>query len=142
MIWSIFCNFDIHLGSNFLELVSLENYQMGRAICNDGTPAVYYRNPLNGASDSKKLLIFLQGGGMCVPNLHGTADLLNILPNVYFQDTSVNQDAKTTTICAQQPPSPTMTLSSQAIIITSLVLILQSILHSMIIIMVVMSHVN
>ena len=82
MIQSIFCNFDIHLGSNFLDLVSLENYQMGRAICNDGTPAVYYRNPLNGASDSKKLLIFLQGGGMCVPNLQGKADLFNIHPNV------------------------------------------------------------
>ena len=73
MIWSILCNFDIHLGSNFLDLVSLESYQMGRAICNDGTPAVYYRNPLNGASDTKKLLIFLQGGGMCVPNLQGKA---------------------------------------------------------------------
>ena len=89
MIWSIFCNFDIHLGSNFLDLVSLENYQMGRAICNDGTPAVYYRNPLNGASDSKKLLIFLQGGGMCVPNLQGKARHTCVAdPNVYFQDTS------------------------------------------------------
>jgi len=58
-------------GSNLLELVSLESYQMGKAICNDGTPAVYYRKPLNEASDTKKLLIYLKGGGMCVPNLPG-----------------------------------------------------------------------
>ena len=64
-------NFDLNLGSNLLELVSLESYQMGKAICNDGTPAVYYRKPLNEASDTKKLLIYLKGGGMCVPNLPG-----------------------------------------------------------------------
>ena len=80
---------------------------------------------------------------MCVPNLQGKARHTCVAdPNVYFQDTSVSLDAKTTTICAQQPPRPTMTLSSQAIMMTSLVLIQQSILHSMIIIMVVMSHVN
>ena len=54
-----------------LELVSLQDYQMGRALCNDGTPAVYYRKALNDETDSKKLLIFLRGGGMCVPNLQG-----------------------------------------------------------------------
>ena len=54
---------------NLLELTSLENHPL--ALCNDGTTAVYYRNPLNMDTDTKKLLIFLQGGGMCVPHLQG-----------------------------------------------------------------------
>ena len=37
------------------------------AQCNDGTGAVYYRRPLNSAQDTRKLLIFLQGGGLCAP---------------------------------------------------------------------------
>jgi len=59
-------------GSNLLGLVSLQSYQDGQAVCNDGTAAVYYRKPLNSDSDTKKLLIFLTAGGMCVPNLEGS----------------------------------------------------------------------
>ena len=52
-----------------LELVSLEADPL--AVCNDGTPAVYYRPPLNKSEDTKKLLIYLKGGGFCVPFVPG-----------------------------------------------------------------------
>ena len=52
-----------------LELVSLEADPL--AVCNDGTPAVYYRPPLNKIGDTKKLLIYLKGGGFCVPFVPG-----------------------------------------------------------------------
>merc|ERR1711990_1224227 len=49
-------------GPEVLELVSLENFPLAK--CNDGTTAVYYRKSLNSDQDTKKLLIYLQGGGM------------------------------------------------------------------------------
>ena len=54
---------------NLLELIHLTDHPL--ALCNDGTQATYYRNQLNEDTDTKKLLIFLNGGGMCVPNNHG-----------------------------------------------------------------------
>ena len=56
-------------GVNLLELISLSDHPL--ALCNDGTPATYYRNPLNDDTDTKKLLIYLNGGGMCVPYNEG-----------------------------------------------------------------------
>ena len=50
--------------SDPLSLVSLEADPL--ATCNDGTSAVYYRPPLNKSGDTKKLLIYLKGGGFCV----------------------------------------------------------------------------
>ena len=55
--------------SDPLKLVSLEADPL--AICNDGSPAVYYRPPLNFSGDTKKLLIYLKGGGFCVPFVPG-----------------------------------------------------------------------
>ena len=57
------------LGADFLELISLGEHPLAQ--CNDGTTAVYYRKPLNALQDTKKLLIFLQGGGMCAPSIEG-----------------------------------------------------------------------
>ena len=48
-----------------LQLVSLESHPLAQ--CNDGTPAVYYRRPMDSFQDTKKLLIYLEGGGHCVP---------------------------------------------------------------------------
>ena len=48
-----------------LQLVTLEQHPLAQ--CNDGTAAVYYRRPLNSAQDTRKLLIFLKGGGLCAP---------------------------------------------------------------------------
>ena len=46
--------------------VSLEEH--GKARCNDGTAAVYYRQPLDSPSTgARKLLLYLKGGGFCVP---------------------------------------------------------------------------
>ena len=56
-------------GPDLLELISLGDHPLAK--CNDGTTAVYYRKPLNSAQDTKKLLISLQGGGMCVPFVEG-----------------------------------------------------------------------
>ena len=52
-----------------LQLVSLESHPLAQ--CNDGTPAVYYRRPMDSYQDTKKLLIYLEGGGMCVPHNPG-----------------------------------------------------------------------
>ena len=49
---------------DLLVLISLRQHPLAQ--CNDGTTAVYYRKPL-----TKKLLIFLQGGGMCTPSIEG-----------------------------------------------------------------------
>ena len=57
--------FSLAKADNLLDLVSLEADPLAQ--CNDGTPAVYYRRPLNREEDVKKLLIYLQGGGMCFP---------------------------------------------------------------------------
>ena len=54
---------------NLLELVHLSDHPL--ALCNDGTQATYYRNQLNEETDTKKLLIYLNGGGMCVPHNQG-----------------------------------------------------------------------
>lgn len=35
------------------------------AVCNDGTPAVFYYGPASRAEDRNKWIIFLQGGGSC-----------------------------------------------------------------------------
>ena len=50
---------------NLLHLVSLSEHPLAR--CNDGTPAVYYRRPLSSPRDTRKLLLYLEGGGLCVP---------------------------------------------------------------------------
>ena len=57
--------FSLAKGDNLLDLVSLKAHPLAQ--CNDGTPAVYYRRPLNSEQDVKKLMIYLKGGGMCVP---------------------------------------------------------------------------
>ena len=54
--------------SNFLDRVSLEEYPL--AVCNDGTSAVYYRH-LENTDQNRKMLIFLKGGGFCVPFVPG-----------------------------------------------------------------------
>ena len=51
--------------ANLLHLVSLSEHPLAR--CNDGTPAVYYRRPLSSPRDTRKLLLYLEGGGLCVP---------------------------------------------------------------------------
>lgn len=58
---------------NLLELVHLTDFPL--ALCNDGTQATYYRNQLNDDTDTKKLLIYLNGGGMCVPYTEGYLNL-------------------------------------------------------------------
>ena len=55
--------------SNLLNLVRLEAHPLAQ--CNDGTAAAYYRRPLNSFEVTKKLLIYLQGGGMCAPYTPG-----------------------------------------------------------------------
>ena len=57
--------------SNLLNLVTLAGHPLAQ--CNDGTAAAYYRRPLNSFEDTKKLLIYLQGGGMCAPYTPGNA---------------------------------------------------------------------
>ena len=54
---------------DLLELISLRQHPLAQ--WNDGTTAVYYRKPLTAVQDTKKLLIFLQGGGMCAPSIEG-----------------------------------------------------------------------
>ena len=51
--------------TNLLNLVSLSEHPLAR--CNDGTPAVYYRRPLSSPRDTRKLLLYLEGGGLCGP---------------------------------------------------------------------------
>merc|ERR1712013_978485 len=52
---------------NNLERVSLSSYPL--ATCNDNTPAVYYRQEEE--SPSNKFLVYLRGGGFCVPRVPG-----------------------------------------------------------------------
>ena len=53
-------------GQHYLNLVSLGEHSKAR--CNDGTAAVYYRQPLDSPNTgARKLLLYLQGGGFCVP---------------------------------------------------------------------------
>ena len=52
-----------------LERVSLQDYPL--ATCNDGTSAVYYRHLESQLPESKKMLIYLKGGGFCVPHVPG-----------------------------------------------------------------------
>ena len=54
-------------GVNNLERVSLESYPL--ATCNDNTPAVYYRQAEE--FPANKVLVYLQGGGFCVPRVPG-----------------------------------------------------------------------
>ena len=54
---------------NLLDQIKLDEYPMAK--CNDGSTAVYYRKPLNNDQDNKKLLIYLKGGGFCVPFVPG-----------------------------------------------------------------------
>ena len=54
---------------NNLDLIKLEDYPLAQ--CNDGTTAVYYRKPINSDQDTKKLMIYLKGGGLCVPFVPG-----------------------------------------------------------------------
>ena len=57
---------EVEVDPNLLDLISLQNYPL--ATCNDGTPAVYYRHQDN---FKKNYIIFLRGGGFCVPFVHG-----------------------------------------------------------------------
>ena len=50
-----------------LSQVSLSSYPL--ATCNDNTPAVYYRQEEE--SPSNKFLVYLRGGGFCVPRVPG-----------------------------------------------------------------------
>ena len=54
---------------NLLDRIQLDEFPMAK--CNDGSTAVYYRKPLNSDQDTKKLLIYLKGGGFCVPFVPG-----------------------------------------------------------------------
>ena len=54
---------------NILNIIKLDDYPMAK--CNDGSTAVYYRKPLNSDQDTKKLLVYLKGGGFCVPFVPG-----------------------------------------------------------------------
>jgi len=55
----------INCSEDILEKISLENYPL--ALCNDKTTAVYYRHPEISQHPNKKMLIYLKGGGLCVP---------------------------------------------------------------------------
>ena len=48
-----------------LERVSLSSYPLAK--CNDGSTAVYYRQPNINSQAVKKMMIYLRGGGLCVP---------------------------------------------------------------------------
>ena len=52
---------------NLLDLIHLDDHPL--AVCNDGTTAVYYRKPLNTNQETKKILIYMKGGGFCVPHV-------------------------------------------------------------------------
>ena len=53
-----------------LTLSSLSEFPL--ATCNDGSPAVYYREPETGGEERPgKYLIYLRGGGMCLPFVPG-----------------------------------------------------------------------
>ena len=54
---------------NYLDLIHLDDHPL--AVCNDGTTAVYYRKALNSNQDTKKILIYMKGGGFCVPHVPG-----------------------------------------------------------------------
>ena len=54
---------------NLLDLIHLDDHPL--AVCNDGTTAVYYRKPLNTNQETKKILIYMKGGGFCVPHIPG-----------------------------------------------------------------------
>jgi hypothetical protein len=43
----------------------VDNARFPDAVCNDGTPAVFYYAPASKVEDRNKWLIFLQGGGSC-----------------------------------------------------------------------------
>lgn len=44
---------------------SLDTTRYPNAVCNDGTPGVFYYAPATSAEDQGKWIIFLQGGGVC-----------------------------------------------------------------------------
>ena len=75
------------VGENLLSLVTLEDHPMAQ--CNDGTPAVYYRKPLNTFQETRKVLIYLQGGGFCVPYVPGARYLYLICIKIYMPIYSV-----------------------------------------------------
>lgn len=68
---SIFLTYEVPTKSaeNLLDRIQLDDFPMAK--CNDGSTAVYYRKPLNSDQDTKKLLIYLRGGGFCVPFVPG-----------------------------------------------------------------------
>ena len=45
--------------------VTIDTAKFPNAICNDGTPAVFYYGPATTNADRNKWIIFLQGGGAC-----------------------------------------------------------------------------
>jgi len=51
--------------ATLLNRVVLSDYPLAK--CNDGTTAVYYRAPVENSQNPKKMLIYLQGGGYCIP---------------------------------------------------------------------------
>ena len=95
--------------SNLLNLVSLAAHPLAQ--CNDGTAAAYYRRPLNSFEDTKKLLIYLQGGGMCAPYTPGNARNFSDpeLTLCVHQAWTAGSGARTGTPCAPRPPPPTST---------------------------------
>ena len=58
---------DTRTSENLLDLIHLDDHPL--AVCNDGTTAVYYRKPLNTNQETKKILIYMRGGGFCVPHV-------------------------------------------------------------------------
>ena len=44
---------------------SVDTAKFPNAVCNDGSPAIFYYAPSTGQQDRNKWLIFLQGGGSC-----------------------------------------------------------------------------
>ena len=58
---------DTRTSENLLDLIHLDDHPL--AVCNDGTTAVYYRKPLNTNQETKKILIYMKGGGFCVPHV-------------------------------------------------------------------------
>ena len=82
----VVCVLGVHtgpvVGENLLFLVTLEDHPMAQ--CNDGTPAVYYRKPLNTFQETRKVLIYLQGGGFCVPYVPGARYLYLICLEIYL----------------------------------------------------------
>jgi hypothetical protein len=49
-----------------LQRYTIDNSKFPHAVCNDGTPAIFYFGAATTVADRNKWIIFLQGGGACV----------------------------------------------------------------------------